>query len=118
MAKILIIDDDRPFCNLLKKQVRAMGHEAGAAHTLADARKLVTAGGYDVVYLDVRMPDGNGLELLPDLRTSGSSPEVIIITGQGDPAGAELAIQYDAWDYIQKGDTFDTIVRPDRENMQ
>jgi two-component system NtrC family response regulator len=51
------------------------------------------------------MPDGNGLDYLPSLREASSSPEVIIITGAGDPDGAELAIKSGAWDYVQKGAT-------------
>jgi two-component system NtrC family response regulator len=60
------------------------------------------SGNYDVVFLDVRMPDGSGLEVLPKLKEMPSHPEVIIITGAGDPDGAELAILNGAWDYIEK----------------
>ena len=52
--------------------------------------------------LDVQLPDGNGLEALPAIRTREHSPEVIIITGVGDCSGAELAIKSGAWDYIEK----------------
>ena len=52
--------------------------------------------------LDVRLPDGSGLEALPKIREVSYSPEVIIITGMGDPDGAELAINCGAWDYIEK----------------
>jgi two-component system NtrC family response regulator len=48
------------------------------------------------------MPDGSGLDLLPEIRASAAAPEVIIITGFGDPDGAELAIKKGAWDYIEK----------------
>jgi len=49
------------------------------------------------------MPDGNGLDFLSKLPKLPSSPEIIIITGLGDPHGAELAIKSGAWDYIEKG---------------
>ncbi len=56
-----------------------------------------------MVFLDVRMPDGNGLEALPKIAETPAAPEVIIITGFGDPDGAELAMKCGAWDYIEKG---------------
>ena len=64
----------------------------------------------DVVFLDVNLPDGNGLDILPALRDCASSPEVIIITGAGDPDGAELAITCGAWDYIEKSSPLKSIV--------
>ncbi|MEN6621912.1 MAG: sigma-54 dependent transcriptional regulator, partial [Smithella sp.] len=55
-----------------------------------------------VVFLDVQLPDGNGLILLPKIHATPSSPEVIIITGFGSPDAAELAIKNGAWDFIEK----------------
>jgi two-component system NtrC family response regulator len=57
---------------------------------------------FDLVFLDVRMPDGSGLEILPKIQENPNPPEVVIITGYGDPDGAELAIKSGAWDYITK----------------
>jgi len=118
MAKILIIDDAPSFCKLLKKQIKVMGHHADLAHTLAEARLIALSESFDVIYLDVRMPDGNGLDALPDLLNMRSAPEVIIVTGKGDPDGAALAIENNAWDYIQKGASFDVIVKPLADALQ
>ena len=57
---------------------------------------------YDLVLLDVQLPDGNGLDVLPVIRQAPSSPEVIVITGVAHPDGAEVAIRYGAWDYVEK----------------
>ena len=54
------------------------------------------------MFLDIQLPDGNGLALLPSVHAAPSSPEVIIITGFGSPEGAELAVRNGAWDYIEK----------------
>jgi two-component system NtrC family response regulator len=62
----------------------------------------VEQGDYDLVFLDVLLPDGNGLEALPRIKQSPGSPEVIIITAVGDADGAELSINSGAWDYVQK----------------
>jgi two-component system NtrC family response regulator len=64
---------------------------------------------FDVVFLDVRLPDGNGLEVLPKIDALPARPEVIIMTGYGDPNGAELAIKSGAWDYIEKSSSVKEI---------
>ncbi len=103
MARILIIDDDESMCYSLSRMVRRMGHETSCAQTLAEGIEKARSDAFDVVFLDVRMPDGNGLDVLPKIQEAPSSPEVIIMTGFGDPDSAELAIKSGAWDYIQKG---------------
>ena len=102
MPSILIIDDNEMLCNMLSHKVSDMGHRVTHALTLEDGLGRASSETFDVVFLDVRMPDGNGLEVLPKIREMPSSPEVIIITGAGDPDGAELAIESGAWDYIEK----------------
>jgi len=112
MANVLIIDDDKEICFTLSGVVRHSGHQANCAHNLKDGLKEACSGSFDVVFLDVMLPDGNGLDLLPRLREAPSSPEVIIITSKGDPDGAELAIKNGAWDYIQKPASIKEIALP------
>ncbi|OGR30324.1 MAG: Fis family transcriptional regulator [Desulfuromonadales bacterium GWD2_54_10] len=103
MTKILIIDDDQLMCQSLSHVARHKGYEATSTYTLGEGLEKATAELFDVVFLDVNMPDGNGLDFLSKLPKLPSSPEVIIITGYGDPHGAELAIKSGAWDYLEKG---------------
>ena len=103
MARILIIDDDEMMCATLSTLVERKNHEAVSALTLKDGMTLAVNDNFDVVFLDVKMPDGNGLNALQTIDASPSNPEVIIMTGFGDPNGAELAIKCGAWDYIEKG---------------
>jgi two-component system NtrC family response regulator len=102
MANVLIIDDDDLMCATMSKLVQRCGHEATCAISLHDGLKQAATRLIDVVFLDVHLPDGNGLDLLPRLEALSSAPEVIIITGYGEPNGAELAIKSGAWDYIEK----------------
>jgi two-component system NtrC family response regulator len=102
LAKVLIIDDDEIMSAMLTEMVSRMGHDASKALTLQDGLNKVLEGGVDVVFLDIRLPDGNGLDALPLIRKAPSSPEVIILTGFGDPDGAELAMRNEVWDYLQK----------------
>ncbi len=112
MAKILIIDDDRQLCQMIARHVEHMGHEATRVFSLKEGLKEVTSGTFDVVLLDVRLPDGNGLDLLPKIRGMAFSPEVIIMTGAGDPDGAELAVKTGAWDYIEKTSSIKQMTLP------
>ena len=105
MARILIIDDDRMVCQSLSLVVSRRGHEAISVHALGEGLKRAAAEPFDVVFLDVRLPDGNGLDILPHLERLPLAPEIIIMTGYGDPHGAELAIRNGVWDYLEKGAT-------------
>jgi two-component system, NtrC family, response regulator len=102
MAKILVVDDDERLCDMLCRRSRNMGHDASFVLTLAEGRDAVRNGQFDIIFLDVRLPDGNGLTALPEFRDADSKPEVFIITGEGNAEGAELAIRSGAWDYVCK----------------
>ncbi len=93
MAKVLIIDDDEMMCDTLGRIIRQLGHDTTYSHTIRDGREKIVLDPYDVVLLDVQLPDGSGLELLPEIKKKTvSPPEVIIITSAGDPDGAEPAV--------------------------
>src|SRR5271157_5559784 len=98
MANVLIIDDDRLASKMLFDRISDMGHDAICAFTAEEGIRVALSHSFDVVFLDVHLPDGNGLMLLPDIHAMPSAPEVIIITGYGSPDGAELAIKNGAWD--------------------
>ena len=102
MAKVLVIDDDLEVRETIRSLVARMRLESDGASTLAEGLEKLQESDFDVVFLDVRLPDGNGLDALPTVKQSPSGPEVIILTGQGDPDGAELAIQGGVWDYLLK----------------
>jgi two-component system NtrC family response regulator len=102
MAHVLIIDDDPAFCQMLSKIVMGSGHESASSFTLKDGLHQSLTRAFDVVFLDLGLPDGNGLEALPKIREMPEAPEVIIITGSGGPDGPETALKNGAWDYLEK----------------
>ncbi len=112
MANVLIIDDDVQLCRAVALVVEHMGHAATCAFTLADGLKQVEDKYFETVILDIMLPDGNGLEAIARIKGSRAAPEVIILSGAGDPDGAELAIRNGAWNYITKPPTLNKIQLP------
>ena len=112
MARVLIIDDDQGMCKMLSRKIKSMGHEVDCSYTLEDSIHMIKAAPYDVAFLDVHLPDGNGIEALPLIRKISPASEVIIMTGLGDHQGAESAIKNGAWDYIEKPSTVNLMVLP------
>ncbi|MFO8032716.1 MAG: sigma-54 dependent transcriptional regulator [Desulfohalobiaceae bacterium] len=102
MASILIIDDDPDVCQVLSQAVEQAGCNAYAASSLGQGREKANSNQLDAVFLDLSLPDGDGLQWLPWFQELSSLPEVIIITGKGDPAGAELALSKGAFDFLPK----------------
>ena len=109
MANVLIIDDDQNLCEMLCKMVQKLDYHATCALTLTEGLEEVHSGIFDIVLLDVHMPDGDGLKFLPEIRDVEFAPEVIIMTGAGNPDGAEIAIRNGAWDYLTKPLDFSAI---------
>lgn len=102
MPRVLVIDDDQVLSDMLVSQIRGSGHTSDGVGCLSDGKAFLLKEVVDVVLLDVQLPDGNGLEHIPEIVASPSKPEVIIITGQGDADGAEKAVKSGAWSYIEK----------------
>lgn len=118
MARLLIIDDDVKICMVLSRLIENMGHKSFASHTLDEGRSLAFSEPYDVILLDLEFPEGNGLQILPELLKAPSLPEVIIITGTGDTRGAELAFKHGVWDFIQKPFTLEEASLPITRALQ
>jgi two-component system NtrC family response regulator len=112
MATVLIIDDDKLICDWIANVVTQLGHHPISARRLQEGLRKLRAESVDIVFVDVRLPDGSGLESLPKIKSAPSSPEVIVITGLGHPDEAELSITSGAWDYLEKPASFDAIKLP------
>jgi two-component system NtrC family response regulator len=102
MANVLIIDDNKTFCHMLQRVAQRMEHDITSAHLLRDGLRAIRSGDFDLVFLGSRMPDGDGLSVLPKILIMPSSPEVIVISDAGNPDEAEQAIKMGAWDYVDR----------------
>jgi len=101
-ASILVIDDDEGMCYTLTRMAEEEGHEARAAMTLKEGLEMTSKGEYDVIFLDVRLPDGSGIKAIPQIQAIPTPPEIIIITAYSDKDGAKTALKSGVWDYIEK----------------
>jgi two-component system, NtrC family, response regulator len=102
MANILIIDDDQDFSRSFQRIIERMGHPCRVAQSIMDAFAQLKNMHCDLIFLDVNLPDGNGLAHIKQFQAFPSMPEVVILTGDGDSDGAALAIANGAWDYVGK----------------
>jgi two-component system NtrC family response regulator len=102
MANILIIDDDQDFSRAFQRIIERMGHPCRIAQNIRDAFAQLKSMNCDLIFLDVNLPDGNGLAHIKQFQSFPSLPEVVILTGDGDSDGATLAIANGAWDYVGK----------------
>jgi two-component system, NtrC family, response regulator AtoC len=102
-ASILVVDDDKAFRLLAEEALHAERFEVRAVGTLARARIELAEAMPDVVILDRRLPDGDGLELLGKISEQGlGAPVVIVVTAYGDVENAVDALRAGAWDYLTK----------------
>ncbi|MBW1990271.1 MAG: sigma-54-dependent Fis family transcriptional regulator [Deltaproteobacteria bacterium] len=102
MGRVLVIDDDRALCDMMVELVRRVGHKGTRETTIAAGLARLESEPFDLVFLDVQMPDGNGLDALAEIKRRPDSPEVIVMTGFSNPREAEEAILNGAWDYVSK----------------
>jgi two-component system, NtrC family, response regulator len=101
MSEILIIEDNKIYCDSLSSIVQGMGHEAFCTDTLKGGLKELSSRNFDIVFLEVQMPDGNGLDVLSEILENPFPPEVIIITDFRTPEDAKVAIEKGAWCYVK-----------------
>ncbi|PLX50087.1 MAG: hypothetical protein C0613_05420 [Desulfobulbaceae bacterium] len=102
MSEILVIDDDPGIISLLEAFLEHIGHNVKTAPSLKEGLSLATNQAFDIILLDVFMPDGSGLDHLPQFKAVTSVPEIIIMTDREDQDGAEQAIKSGAWGYVAK----------------
>jgi DNA-binding NtrC family response regulator len=102
MERILIIDDDPGFRTLLETILRDAGYEITAGATTADARNLGANANYQLVLTDLKLPDGDGLDVLRWFQAHAPEVPVIMITAFGTVVSAVEAMKLGAADYLGK----------------
>lgn len=102
MLAILLVDDDRAFTAVAQASLAREGFPAEVVHSLHEARRAVATRGFELVVLDRKLPDGDGLAWLPELVAAQPQALVVMVTAHGDIASAVEAIRLGAADYLPK----------------
>jgi DNA-binding response OmpR family regulator len=101
-ASILIVDDEENLRRTLAMILQREGYVVTTAATVQEARQCLHAGGFDLVFLDLKLPDASGLTLLPDMRNQYPDTLVLILTAHDKLGVALEAVRGGARDYLLK----------------
>ncbi len=102
VSTIMIIDDEPSLCRTLALILQQAGYSVTAAGNAQEAYRCLKAGAYDLVFLDLQMPDVNGLDLLPDIHRLYPETPVLILTANATLESAIEAVRQGARDYLLK----------------
>ncbi len=109
-ALIVVVDDEDLIRTWLGEKLRSAGYTVETASTGAEGRRLVTTAAPALVLLDLRLPDGNGIQLLEEYRDIDRDLIVIIVTAYGEIDTAVEAVKSGAYDFVEKPVEFDSLL--------
>src|SRR5688572_6727668 len=109
IEKIIVLEDDLIVRKNLEQQLRQRRYDVGSASTIADAQELLGKDNWDLIFVDIRLPDGEGTDLLKQIQSRPQKPLVVMITGFASVESAVQCMQAGAFDYIIKPFSSDTI---------
>lgn len=102
MRKVLVIDDEEVVQDVMKMLLESIGLEVVPSYNLLDASDMIKDREFDLVLLDLRLPDGNGLDFIPVLKENLPQTPIIVLTAYGTVESAVKAIKDGAFDFIEK----------------
>jgi len=110
IGSILIIDDEERLRSLLKRIITLEGFFVSEAADIKHAKKILEKDEVDVVLCDVKLPDGNGVDFIQNIKPGHPFTEIILLTAYGNIRDGVQAMKNGAFDYITKGDDNDKII--------
>ena len=110
MKKILLIDDEEKLRKLMARIIELEKIEVYQAEDATAGLKLLEKHDFDVIICDVKLPDANGVELIPRIKRIQPLTEIILLTAYGNIPDGVQAIKNGAFDYITKGDDNNRII--------
>lgn len=102
MARILIVEDDLQISRSLSLNLKYSGYETMAAASVTEAWELLKSEHFDLMCLDIGLPDGNGLDLCQKVRDDGNDIPVLFLSARTDEATVVKGINSGADDYLRK----------------
>src|SRR5262245_12806516 len=109
-GKVLIIDDEDSLRSLMARLVKLEGYTVLEAGNLQSAYKLLEREETDVVLCDVRLPDGNGVDFIKEIKRKHPLIEIILLTAYGNIPDGIQAMKNGAFDYLVKGDDNNKVI--------
>jgi two-component system response regulator RegA len=106
---LLIVDDDKPFLQRLARAMETRGYAVDTADTVADGLRKADAAPPAYAVVDMRLEDGNGLDVIEMVRRRRPDSRVVVLTGYGNIATAVTAVKLGAVDYLAKPADADEI---------
>jgi DNA-binding NtrC family response regulator len=107
---VLLVDDEREFLDVLTKRLRKRKLKLAVANSGAEAIRAVQETPIDVVVLDMKMPQMDGLETLREMKKTSPSVEVIMLTGHANVEAAVAGMELGAFDYLMKPVDIDELL--------
>ena len=102
IEKIIVLEDDAIVRNNLEQYLRRKHYDVASVATIAAAQEYLNKDNFDIIFLDVRLPDGDGTELLKQIQSRPQKPLVAMMTGFGSVESAVECVKNGAFDYIIK----------------
>lgn len=115
---LLVVDDDLIFRERLIRALRGRGLHCGEAASATQALERAAETVWEGVLLDLRLPDGSGIDLIQPLRTLQPTAEIVVLTGYGSISTAVDAVRRGALDYLVKPVDVDQILAAFREERR
>ena len=100
--RLLVVEDEARITEVLRAALSRAGFAVDAVDTMADARAMIPLAPYDAVILDLGLPDGDGLDLLTELRRTGSLVPVLVLTARDAVEARVTGLDAGADDYLVK----------------
>ena len=108
--KIIVLDDEQIIRKSLEQQLRKKRYSVASAGTLAEAQALIGKDKFDLMFVDIRLPDGDGTELLDLFQDNPDAPMVIMMTGYSVDEMVHKAIEEKASEIIYKPFEIDKVL--------
>ena len=106
---LLIVDDDKSFCLRLARAMESRGFVVTTASCVAEGLSAIASAPPAYAVIDMRLTDGNGLDVISDLKARRSDTRAVILTGYGNIVTAVTAVKLGAFDYLAKPADADEI---------
>jgi len=100
--KILVLDDEAIVCRTLQSILRKRRYNVASAGTIAEAERVLAADHFDMLFMDLRLPDGDGIGLLERVAKQPEAPFIVVMTGYATVESAVECMRLGAYDYIIK----------------